>query len=250
MNTTWLFGASGTIGIETCNQLLERGDKVLAFCASNESKEKIDLKFSKQENFESRLLNLSSTSSIEEVVTLSAESIHKPKHVIFLARGSSPINQVDDDEEWVDLAVTDLMISLITPIRICLRLMSENNLVLSTITLVSSQYALVSQDPKLYDVPQDQLSAMYSAIRGGIISGVKALAVAVTPAKTRVNCLTLGGITESTGPNLRKSIEDRLPSERMISALDAANWLLFLASEKSEGAIGSSFVVDNGWTIF
>jgi NAD(P)-dependent dehydrogenase (short-subunit alcohol dehydrogenase family) len=249
MNTTWLFGASGTIGIETCLELLNRGDKVLAFCASLESKRKIDVKFENSKNFESRIVDLNLTSSIQEVLTYSEESDHSPTHVIFLARGSSPINLIPSDKEWVDLAISDLLVSLIIPMRICIRLLEKKKSSISTITLVSSQYALVSQDPKLYVDPDNELSAAYSAIRGGIISGVRALAIAAAPGGTRVNCLTLGGISESTGFPLKSSIEARLPSKNMIPANDAANWLLFFASDKSAGAIGSSVIVDNGWTI-
>jgi NAD(P)-dependent dehydrogenase (short-subunit alcohol dehydrogenase family) len=249
MNTTWLFGASGTIGIETCLALLNRGDKVLAFCASQESKRKIDGKFADNKNFESRIVDLNLTTSIQEVLMYSEESNYAPTHVIFLARGSSPINLISSDKEWVDLSISDLLVSLIIPMRICIRLLEKKESSIRTITLVSSQYALVSQDPKLYVDPDNQLSAMYSAIRGGIISGVRALAIAAAPRGTRVNCLTLGGISESTGFPLKGSIEARLPSENMIPANDAANWLLFFASDKSAGAIGSSIVVDNGWTI-
>jgi NAD(P)-dependent dehydrogenase (short-subunit alcohol dehydrogenase family) len=249
MNTTWLFGASGTIGSETCLELLVRGDNVLAFCASKESKIKLDIHFAKFDNFNSLIIDLNAISSIQEVVMYANESKYAPTNVIFLARGKSPINLIQSDQEWVACSISDLMVSLIIPMRICLQLISMKNESLKTITLVSSQYGLVSQDPKLYEDPENQMSAMYSAIRGGIISGVRALAIAAAPKKVRINCLTLGGVFESTGLPLRNSIESRLPTENMIPASDAANWLLFFASDKSSGAIGSSVIVDNGWTI-
>jgi NAD(P)-dependent dehydrogenase (short-subunit alcohol dehydrogenase family) len=249
MNTTWLFGASGTIGFETCSELLNRGDTVLAFCSSKDSKIKLDFHFANLDNFESRIIDLNLISSIQEVVMYAEDSKYAPKHVIFLARGSSPINLIPSDQEWVTSSISDLMVSLIIPIRICIQLLDKSKASLKTITLVSSQYGVVSQDPKLYEDPDMQMSAMYSAIRGGIISGVRALAIIGAQRKVRINCLTLGGISESTEYPLKNSIESRLPSENMIPAADAANWLLFFASEKSAGAIGSSVVVDNGWTI-
>lgn len=249
MNTTWLFGASGTIGMETCSELLERGDNVLAFCNSKESKNMLDLKFVDLKNFKSQVIDFNLVSSIQEVVNRAEESEFAPTHVIFLARGHAPINLVPSDEEWVTRSISDLMVSLITPIRICIKLIERKKTSLKTITLVSSQYGLVSQDPKLYKEPEKQMSAMYSAIRGAIISAVRALAISAAPREIRINCLTLGGINESTVDPLKSSIEARLPGEKMNSAKDAANWLLFFASEKSAGAVGSSVIVDNGWTI-
>lgn len=249
MSIVWVFGSTGSIGSILCKALLRRGDKVIAFTSSDVSQ----ITFPRpdvapESKFLARKCDLSSLSSLEALLKLSKDTNYTPTHVIFLARGKVPTDSIADNEIWGNLAIQDLLISLVSPMRIVMKLISQEKTALKTVTFVSSQYALVAQDPNLYDMPATQVSTLYSAVRGGIISGARSLGVLAAKRDIRVNSLVLGGIKESASKDLQSKINCRLPNGAMLSASNACEWLLFLASDKSYGAIGSPIVVDNGWT--
>lgn len=248
MNTVWVFGSTGSIGSVLCDAILERGEKVVAFSSSDISNIDIQLRNTPKAGVTVQKFDLSTLDSLDTLVKLSEDPKYAPSHVIFLARGKVPVDSLIDDVTWGEMAIRDLMISLVTPMRIVLKLASKQGTTLKTITLVSSQYAIVSQDPKLYRDPENQISSLYSAIRGGIISGARSLGVLAAKNGIRVNSLILGGVKETAQDDLQSAIENRLPNGKMLSARNACDWLLFLASDQSIGAIGSPIIVDNGWT--
>jgi len=248
MSTVWVFGATGSIGSVLCKALLERGDKVIAFTSSDYSKMNLPL----DATIETRLIpqecDLKTLNSLEKLTKLSEDPNFAPAHVIFLARGKVPVDSLAEDEIWGEMAMRDIMISLVTPMRIVMKLITKERTTLETVTFVSSQYALVAQDPNLYIDPATQVSSIYSAVRGGIISGARSLGVLAAKKGIKVNSLVLGGIKETASEELQSAINSRLPNGEMLSAKNACEWLLFLASDKSNGAIGSPIIVDNGWT--
>lgn len=248
MSTVWVFGATGSIGSVLCKALLERGDKVIAFTSSDSSKMNLPLDATIKSRLIPQECDLSTLDSLETLMKLSEDPIFAPTHLIFLARGKVPVDSLAEDELWAEMAIRDIMISLVTPMRIIMKLISQEPTTLETVTLVSSQYALVAQDPNLYANPATQVSSIYSAVRGGIISGARSLGVLAAKKGIKVNSLVLGGIQETANKELQSAIESRLPNGAMLSARNACEWLLFLASDKSNGAIGSPIVVDNGWT--
>lgn len=248
MSTVWVFGATGSIGSVLCKALLERGDKVIAFTSSDSSKMNLPLDATNETRLIPQECDLRTLESLEKLTKLSVDPIFAPAHVIFLARGKVPVDSLAEDELWAEMATRDIMISLVTPMRITMKLISQESSTLETVTLVSSQYALVAQDPDLYANPATQVSSIYSAVRGGIISGARSLGVIGAKKGIKVNSLVLGGIQETANKELQSAIESRLPNGAMLSARNACEWLLFLASDKSNGAIGSPIIVDNGWT--
>lgn len=248
MNTVWIFGSTGTVGSVLCEALLERGDKVIAFTSSSVSKNSLAIDATIAARLIPQECDLSTLDSIESLMALSRDPTLAPTHVIFLARGKVPVDSIAQDEIWGEMTIRDLMISLVVPMRIVMKFISEEPTSLKTFTFVSSQYALVAQDPNLYSSPEAQLSSMYSAIRGGIISGARTLGVLAAKKGIKVSSLVLGGIKESASQELKSAIDNRLPNGNMLSARNACDWLLFLASDKSDGVIGSPIIVDNGWT--
>lgn len=248
MSTFWIFGATGTIGLALCKALLEREEKVVAFTSSDQWEINLSLDVKDEKQLSLQKCDLSTLTSLDELIKLSKDPKFAPTHVIFLARGKVPVDSLVEDELWGEMVTQDIMISLVTPMRIIMKLISEESTTLETVTLVSSQYALVAQDPNLYADPATQVSSIYSAVRGGIISGARSLGVLGAKKGIKVNSLILGGIQETANKELQSAIENRLPNSEMLSARNACEWLLFLASDKSNGAIGSPIIVDNGWT--
>jgi NAD(P)-dependent dehydrogenase (short-subunit alcohol dehydrogenase family) len=248
MSTVWVFGSTGSIGSMLCESLLERGDTVIAFTSSEVKTKNQSLDLTVDSRLIKMPCDLSTLECLEKLIDLSNDQKYSPDHLFFLARGAVPLDSIHEDETWGEIAIRDIMISLVTPIRIVTKLMSKEKSNLKTITMVSSQYALVAQDPNLYDTPASSLSTIYSAVRGGIISATRSLGVNGAKKGIRVNSLVLGGIKETANQELKSEIENRLPNGEMLSTRNACDWLLFLASEKSIGAVGSPIIVDNGWT--
>lgn len=248
MSIVWVFGSTGSIGSELCNSLLERGDEVIAFTSSDPSIMNLSHGVKDEKRLIPQECDLSSLASLDKLMKLSKDPKFAPTHLIFLARGKVPADSLAEDDLWAEMTIRDIMISLVTPMRIIMKLISQESTTLKTVTLVSSQYALVAQDPDLYANPATQVSSIYSAVRGGIISGARSLGVLGAKKGIKVNSLVLGGIQETANKELQSAIESRLPNGAMLSARNACEWLLFLASDKSNGAIGSPIVVDNGWT--
>ena len=248
MSTVWVFGSTGIIGSILCKSLLDRGDRVIAFTSSDVLQMNLPVVSPGESDIVLQQCDLSNLDCLEKLILLSNHQEYSPNHLIFLARGSVPLDSLEDDLSWGDHAIKDIMISLVTPIRISTKLILKEKSTLETITMVSSQYALVAQDPNLYSNAASSVSTVYSAVRGGIISASRSLGVNAAKKGIRVNSLVLGGIKESTNEELQPRIESRLPNGEMLTAKNACDWLMFLASEKSLGAIGSPLIVDSGWS--
>lgn len=248
MSTVWVFGSTGSIGKVLCEALLDRGDNVISFTSSKNSNLSLHFELQTNPRISFQEFDLSNLDDLDCLISLSEDPECTPTHVIFLARGRVPLDSILDDAAWGEIAIHDIMISMMVPMRIGMKLASKPDSDLKTITFVSSQYAIVAQDPKLYADPNSQISSIYSATRGGIISGARALGVFAGKNGIRVNSLILGGVEETTKDDLKIAIESRLPTKKMLTADNACDWLLFLASEKSVGAISSPIIVDNGWT--
>jgi NAD(P)-dependent dehydrogenase (short-subunit alcohol dehydrogenase family) len=248
LSSYWVFGASGLIGEELCIKILEENHSVIGFVSSQISADNLLLKISNPK-FSTHVLDCTDISQIIEVIKYCNDYLSLPDHIYFAARGKVPLDSLIDDSNWLDSALSDALISLIFPMRLTMKLLEFEVSNLKTITFISSQYGIVAQDRSLYLDPDQVISSMYSAIRGGIIMGVRSLAIFAAEKGVRINCISFGGIRENTSGELVQRISEKLPGRNMISKRDAANWLYFMSTESSSGAIGSNLIIDNGWTL-
>jgi 3-oxoacyl-[acyl-carrier protein] reductase len=95
----------------------------------------------------------------------------------------------------------------------------------------------------------------YAAAKAAVISYSKTMAVALAPARIRVNVLAPGSIEFPGGlwdrlrteqPNLYAQILATIPSGRMGTDEEVANAVVFLASERASWITGVCLRVDGG----
>ncbi|HUZ57093.1 MAG TPA: SDR family NAD(P)-dependent oxidoreductase [Streptosporangiaceae bacterium] len=96
--------------------------------------------------------------------------------------------------------------------------------------------------------------AAYNAAKAGVVSLTRTLAVEWADRGVRVNCVVPGFIDRDVEPlkddqATYRSIEDRTPLGRFGRPREVALAVLFLASDMSSFVVGSTLVVDGGWTV-
>lgn len=95
--------------------------------------------------------------------------------------------------------------------------------------------------------------AAYSASKAGVISLTKSLAKELGYSGIRVNCVAPGVIDTDMISNLsvhdKKTLSDETPLGRLGSALDVAELVSFLASDKASFITGQVICVDGGFLL-
>ncbi len=114
---------------------------------------------------------------------------------------------------------------------------------------IGSIYGMGGQDPSMYQDPEASVSLDYSVFKGGVIAYTKQLATTLAQYNIRANCLSLGGLRETTSDDyFLPRYNQRVPLGRMASGEDVAGPIVLLASEASAYMTGSNIVVDGGFT--
>jgi len=115
---------------------------------------------------------------------------------------------------------------------------------------VSSMYAQISPDARLYDSPEQQSPFHYGPAKAGLEQLTRHLAAELGPEKIRVNALVPGPFPQPG--KMPAGLEDRLASRTMLRRIGRAEEiggaLLFLAAPASTFVTGSCLKVDGGWT--
>jgi len=115
---------------------------------------------------------------------------------------------------------------------------------------IGSIYGMVGQDVSIYEKPALNISLDYSIQKGGTIAYTKQLATTLARYNVRANCLTLGGLRETSpdDPVFLERYCKRVPLGRMCVPEDVKGPIVFLASDASAYMTGANLVLDGGWT--
>jgi len=114
---------------------------------------------------------------------------------------------------------------------------------------IASLYGMVSPDYRIYTDCKRKNSEVYGATKAGIIQMTKYFAVHLAEQKTRVNCVSPGGILNPESPqgeDFVKNYSDRCPMGRMADAQDTIGGILYLSSDASGYVTGHNLVIDGG----
>lgn len=245
--TYWIFGASGKIGRELLDLAIQE-NFVVAFVGSNESKESIENVYDSS-RIKVVTIDLASTRDIQKILAISEDHDFAPRQIVVSSRGRVALDNSESNENWINEVERDARISMYMPLRIISKILDTSTKELNSVIFLSSQYAMVAQDPDLYEHPDLSMSLTYSAIRGGVISAIRGLAVKGSKVGVDVNTLTIGGILESTPRPLAERIAARLPTRRMLKSDQVARTIYAFSKLENSGIVGTSIVIDNGWTL-
>ena len=97
-----------------------------------------------------------------------------------------------------------------------------------------------------------KMNPSYVAAKHGVVGLSKAAALDYADAGIRVNCLVPGltatPILDSIAPETLRATEAAIPMKRVASAIEIAQGALWLCSDRSSYATGSTLIIDGGFT--
>ncbi len=112
---------------------------------------------------------------------------------------------------------------------------------------ITSIYAFLGPDMRLYDGTSMGNPAAYAASKGGLIQSTRWLSTVLAP-EIRVNCVSPGGIWRNQPDSFVQAYEARTPMRRMGTEEDMKGVIAFLASDLSLYVTGQHIAVDGGWS--
>lgn len=111
-----------------------------------------------------------------------------------------------------------------------------------------SIYGVVGPDFSIYEETNTTMPAVYSAIKGGIITFTKYLSTYYAKHGIRINAICPGGIYDNQPQAFVKKYEEKTPLGRMGKPEEIASSAIFLASDASSYITGHVLMIDGGWT--
>lgn len=112
---------------------------------------------------------------------------------------------------------------------------------------ISSLYALVGPDMRIYEETEMTNPAVYSVGKAGTLQLTRWLATVLAP-NVRVNSITPGGIFRGQQEPFLTAYCQRTPLGRMATEEDFKGITAYLASDLSAYMTGQNLVLDGGWT--
>lgn len=118
-----------------------------------------------------------------------------------------------------------------------------------SIVFVSSIYAFLAPDPRVYEGTRMHSPAGYSASKGALLQLMRHLAPLMAP-EVRVNAVSPGGIARGQDRRFVQRYEEGTPLARMGTEEDVIGAIAYLASDLSSYVTGANLVVDGGRSIW
>jgi NAD(P)-dependent dehydrogenase (short-subunit alcohol dehydrogenase family) len=117
---------------------------------------------------------------------------------------------------------------------------------------ISSMYAQVSPDPRLYPVGVPVNPPHYGAAKAGLEQLTRYYAVALAPAGIRVNSIAPGPFprpeVSRDHPEFARRLTERSPMRRVGAPEEIYPPVAFLLSSEASYITGANLVVDGGWS--
>ncbi|MBD1379283.1 elongation factor P 5-aminopentanone reductase [Metabacillus arenae] len=231
-------GASGGIGTAICEELAERGYHLFLHYYRNKNKaEELQIKLNAK-NITSFLVD-ADLSSIDGVYHLQKQ-LHADIDVLILNSGTSYYGLITDmnDQEIDDM----IQLHITSPFKLARQLLPR---------MVSKRAGSIVVISSIWGLSGASCEVLYSMVKGGQNSFVKALAKEVAPMNVRVNAIAPGAVKTSMLDTFSKeeisSLEEEIPIGRLAFPSEIADAVGFLVSDKSSYITGEILSVNGGW---
>jgi len=116
-----------------------------------------------------------------------------------------------------------------------------------SVIMVSSIYARVGPDMRLYEGTSMANPAAYGVSKAGLLQLTRYLATVLAP-RVRVNAISPGGVWRGQPEAFHERYRQRTPLGRMAMEEDLKGAVAYFASDLSAYVTGQELMVDGGWT--
>mgnify|MGYP001219535527 CR=1 FL=1 len=130
------------------------------------------------------------------------------------------------------------------------------NKIKGSIVNLNSIYGLLGQDLNIYEKTTMSENMPYAIIKGGLANLVRQMASYYGKYGIRVNNVCPGGLKGHVAGHSNfqekqfiKNYSKKVPLKRLGEPEEAANVVIFVASEAASYITGSNILVDGGWTV-
>ncbi|WP_226665591.1 elongation factor P 5-aminopentanone reductase [Metabacillus litoralis] len=231
-------GASGGIGTAIAEKLLEEGYSLYVHFNQNETSitNFISSSKSKGKTIIPIQADLSERDGVEKLIN----HISIPIDLLVLNSGNSFFGLITD----MEVEKIDQMVQL----HITSPFLLAQKLIPSMIKKKTGNIIVISS---VWGITGASCEVLYSMVKGGQNSFVKALAKEVAPSNIRVNAIAPGAILTNMLSQFNEDelsgLEEEIPLGRLGKPQEIAEAVLFLSSKKSSYITGQVLTVDGGW---
>ncbi|MDQ0230466.1 elongation factor P 5-aminopentanone reductase [Metabacillus malikii] len=231
-------GASGGIGQAIVKKLVDDGFHVYAHY--NKNKLMIDRLIDANIINEKLIIPIHADLTTEEGVNQLISQIHHPIDLIVLNSGISFYGLI------TDMTTTDIndMIALHinSPFQITQKLIPP---------MVTKKKGNIIVISSIWGITGASCEVLYSMVKGGQNSFVKALAKELAPSQIRVNAIAPGAIDTKMLSHFSaeelNQLKEEIPLGRLGKPEDVANSVSYLASDEASYITGQIISVNGGW---
>lgn len=265
-NIVLIVGGRGYLGREFCQSLKSAGATVVSADLPILSKASMKSSTSSQfDDFDQRDVDVTDKASVESLVSGVIKKYGRIDTLIY------SVTAKPDDfylpftrcslEGWNSVINAELNGLFLTTQEVgkSMELRKKGNII-----LISSIYGVVGNDQRIYkgsnlmnlytdqDSDEDEQiysHAVYSAVKGGIISLTRYLAAYWGGYNIRVNCISPGGVYhEGENKEFVKKYSEKVPLGRKAKSHEVSGTVVYLSSDESSYVTGQNLIVDGGWT--
>lgn len=231
-------GASGGIGMAIAKKLIEDGYHLFVHYHQNE--QAIQELVQSNAQYKRMILPIQADLTKQKGVQDLINQMEKPIDLLVLNSGMSFYGLItdmndDDIEQMINLHIT-------SPFRLTQKLIPS---------MVSKREGNIIVISSIWGIVGASCEVLYSMVKGGQNSFVKALAKELAPSQIRVNAIAPGAINTQMLSDFTEEelndLKDEIPIGRLGHPDEIAQAVSFLASTKASYITGQVLSVDGGW---